>query len=78
MYNAMGCCSPWGHKESDMIDWLNSNNSGQSIYRTQYKGRSYEFSLSKSIKLIEEAKSEKSRWSLQIKEQLSLFKDEHE
>ena len=20
------CCSPWGHKESDMTEWLNNNN----------------------------------------------------
>ena len=20
------CCSPWGHKESDMTEWLNSDN----------------------------------------------------
>ena len=23
---SLACCSPWGHKESDMTDWLNSNN----------------------------------------------------
>ena len=61
MYNAMACCSPWDHKESDTTDQLNSNNSGQSIYRTQYKGRSYEFFLSKRIKLIEEVKSEENK-----------------
>ena len=20
------CCSPWGHKESNMTEWLNNNN----------------------------------------------------
>ena len=23
------CCSPWGHKESDMTEWLNNNNSSE-------------------------------------------------
>ena len=23
---SLACCSPWGHKESDMTEWLNSNN----------------------------------------------------
>ena len=27
------CCSPWGHKESDMIGRLNSNNSGNLIIK---------------------------------------------
>ena len=22
----LGCCSPWGHKESDITEWLNNNN----------------------------------------------------
>ena len=64
MYNAMACCSPWGHKESDTTDQLNSNNSSQSIYTTQYEGRSYEFLLSKTIKLIEEVKSEENKMEL--------------
>ena len=21
----LACCSPWGHKESDMAEWLNNN-----------------------------------------------------
>ena len=24
---SLACCSPWGHRESDMTCWLNSNNS---------------------------------------------------
>ena len=23
---SLACCSPWGHKESDMTEWLNNNN----------------------------------------------------
>ena len=23
---SLGCCSPWGHKESDMTEWLNNKN----------------------------------------------------
>ena len=23
---SLTCCSPWGHKESDLTEWLNSNN----------------------------------------------------
>ena len=23
---SLACCSPWGHKESDMTEWLNKNN----------------------------------------------------
>ena len=23
---SLACCSPWGHKESNMIQWLNKNN----------------------------------------------------
>ena len=22
---SLACCSPWGHKELDMIEWLNNN-----------------------------------------------------
>ena len=22
---SLACCSPWGHKESDMTEWLNNN-----------------------------------------------------
>ena len=22
----LACCSPWGHKKSDMTEWLNNNN----------------------------------------------------
>ena len=64
MYNAMACCSPWGHKESDTTDQLNSSNSSQSIYTTQYEGSSYEFLLSKTRKLIEEVKSEENKMEL--------------
>ena len=31
----LACCSPWGHKESDMTEWLNRNNSMQ-IYVAVY------------------------------------------
>ena len=23
------CCSPWGHKESNMAEWLNNNNKSE-------------------------------------------------
>ena len=26
------CCSPWGHKESDMTEWLNNNNNKVSVW----------------------------------------------
>ena len=25
------CCSPWGHRESDTIEWLNNNNKRKQI-----------------------------------------------
>ena len=25
LWGSLVCCSPWGHKESDMTEWLNSN-----------------------------------------------------
>ena len=25
-WERVACCSPWGHKESDMTSWLNNNN----------------------------------------------------
>ena len=27
---SLACCSPWGHKESDMTQQLNNNNNGHS------------------------------------------------
>ena len=29
------CCTPWGHKESNMTEWLNNNDSLQGIFLTQ-------------------------------------------
>ena len=31
---SLACCSPWGHKESNTTEWLNSNNKGQVILRS--------------------------------------------
>ena len=31
------CCSPWGHKESDMTEWLNSNNNSVTSNRESWK-----------------------------------------
>ena len=28
---SLECCSPWGHKESDMTEWLNNNNNKRKI-----------------------------------------------
>ena len=28
---SLACCSPWSHKELDMIEWLNNNNAVQKI-----------------------------------------------
>ena len=28
------CCSPWSHKESDAIEWLNNNNITESLFYT--------------------------------------------
>ena len=33
------CCSPWGHKESDMTEWLNNNNSLNLPFGIQGKSR---------------------------------------
>ena len=27
----MGCCSPWGHKDSEKTEWLNSNNTQTTV-----------------------------------------------
>ena len=32
---SLACCSPWGHKESDMTELLNDNNKG--IYKIYQK-----------------------------------------
>ena len=32
------CCSPWGHKESDMTYWLNSNNKRWNSHRWKSSG----------------------------------------
>ena len=31
---SVACCSPWSHKESDMIEQLNSNNLPRTIHGT--------------------------------------------
>ena len=31
------CCSPWGHKESDMTERLNNNNNHRSINVKQFQ-----------------------------------------
>ena len=28
------CCSPWGHKQSDMTVWLNNNNNIKNFYNS--------------------------------------------
>ena len=28
---SLACCSPWGHKESDMTEWLNNNRWGSNV-----------------------------------------------
>ena len=35
---SLACCSPWGHKESDMTELLNDNNKG--IYKIYQKKKS--------------------------------------
>ena len=32
------CCSPWGHKESDMTKWLNNNNRINSPWNLLFQG----------------------------------------
>ena len=32
------CCSPWGHKESDMTEWLNNNTTKQ-VYPKRNEGK---------------------------------------
>ena len=32
------CYSPWGHKESDMTERLNSNIAGEFFYQLSYQG----------------------------------------
>ena len=32
---SLACCSPWGHKESDISEWVNDNSSGYSEYQPQ-------------------------------------------
>ena len=32
---SLACCSPWGHKESDMIEQLNNNSNKLSILLTK-------------------------------------------
>ena len=29
---SVACCSPWGHKVSDMTEWLNDNNNEISTF----------------------------------------------
>jgi len=41
---SLGCCSPWGHKESDMTEWLNSNNQ-DTIHNYLAKYSPYPFSF---------------------------------
>ena len=36
----LACCSPWGHKESDMTWWLNNNNKSWFCNHSSYKGTS--------------------------------------
>ena len=31
---SLACCSPWGHKESDMTEQLNSNSCSENIFMT--------------------------------------------
>ena len=26
---SLACCSPWGHKKSNMTEWLNNNNKSE-------------------------------------------------
>ena len=26
---SLACCSPWGHKQSNMTEWLNNNNKSE-------------------------------------------------
>ena len=34
------CCSQWGHKESDMTQWLNNNSSGRKYIRMHFHQKS--------------------------------------
>ena len=34
---SLACCSPWGHKESDVTERLNNNNKKSSPYPKLYK-----------------------------------------
>ena len=31
---SLACCSPWGHKQSDMTVWLNNNNNIKNFYNS--------------------------------------------
>ena len=50
---SLACCSPWGHKESDMTEWLNSNNKLQSTgYNLELKLTSEIFVEVKSCSVV--------------------------
>ena len=33
-HGSLACCSPWGHKESDMTEQLNSNSCSENVFMT--------------------------------------------
>ena len=45
---SLACCSPWGHKESDMTEWLNNNKTSKLICHLLLVGKP-EFSVTISI-----------------------------
>ena len=43
------CCSPWGHKESDTTEWLNSTDSGYNNYDDKLRKNTFEFRTTSKI-----------------------------